>query len=133
MVSRPPTLPAGRPRLFEFTVGITTAPNSTDQQMNFAVGRVTTTGTAASNPTPLSLDPGDVAAVSTAGITHSAEPTYASTFLIENAMNQRAAFRWVAAPGYEFVVPATAANGVAAKNVAITAAAVMKATLMWFE
>jgi len=123
-----------RPRLFEFQVGLTTAPNSTDQQLEFLLGRTTTTGTAGSNPTPLPVDPGDVAAVATAGITHSAEPTYtASSFLADQAMNQRAMFRWVAVPGYEFLAPATASNCLGLKNVAITAAAVITGTCMWFE
>lgn len=123
-----------RIRVFEFSVGLTTAPNSTDQQLEFAFGRWTTSaGTAGSSPTPLAIDPGDVAAVATAGITHSAEPTYASTFLFDNAMNQRAMFRWVAVPGFEFVNPATATTGLGLKNVAITASSVMTGTVMFFE
>ena len=59
-----------RIRVFEFSVGMTTAPNSTDQQLEFGIGRWTTSaGTAGSAPTPLAIDPGDVAAVATAGIT----------------------------------------------------------------
>lgn len=122
-----------RPRIFEFAVGITTAPNSTDQQLEFAVGRTTTAGTAGSNPTPLAIDPGDVAAVATAGITHSAEPTYAATYLMDQAMNQRAMFRWVAVPGFEFVIPATASNCCGVKNVAVTATSIITGTLMFTE
>ncbi len=123
-----------RPAIFEFSVGLTTAPNSTDQQLDFAVQRFTVAGTAASNPTPLPVDPSDVAAVATAGITHSSEPTYTSTgILFENAMNQRAMFRWVAVPGYEFKTPATTANGIGVKNVAITATSIILATVMFFE
>lgn len=122
-----------RIRIFEFAVGLTTAPNSTDQQLEFAVGRTTTTGTAGSNPTPLAIDPGDAAAVATAGITHSAEPTYASTYLMDQAMNQRAFFRWVSVPGQEFVIPATASNCCGLKNVAITATSVVLGTFFWTE
>ena len=122
-----------RPRLFEFAVGLTTAPNSTDQQLEFAVGRITAAGTAGSSPTPLPIDPGDVAAVATGGITHSAEPTYAATYLMDMAMNQRAMFRWVAVPGFEFLAPATAANGIGLKNVGITATSVILGTAMWME
>ena len=122
-----------RPRIYEFSIGTNTAPNSTDQQFSFAAGRTTTTGTAASNPTPNPVDPGDVAAVATAGITHSAEPTYAATLLFSNAINQRGMFRWVAVPGYELVVPASANNCFGLKLVAITAAAVPLGTVMFME
>lgn len=125
---------AVRPKLYEFAVGLTTAPNSTDQQLEFALQRFTAAGTAGSSPTPLPVDPGDVAAVATAGITHSAEPTYTSTgILFDQAINQRGMFRWVAQPGFEFMAPATAANGLGLKNVAITATSVILGTLCWFE
>jgi len=123
-----------RPRIFEFAAGIATAPNSTDQQLDFALQRFTAAGTAGSSPTPLPIDPGDVPAVATAGITHSAEPTYTATgILFEQTMNQRAMFRWVAVPGMEFMAPATAANGIGLKNVAIAVTAVMTGTVMWVE
>lgn len=123
-----------RPRLFEFLVSILTAPNGTDQQLNFALQRFTAAGTAGSSPTPVPSDPADVAAVATAGITHSAEPTYtAASALMNQCMNQRAMFRWVAAPGYEFMAPATAANGLGLKNVAIAASSIVHGTLMWME
>lgn len=122
-----------RPRIFEFSNGLSTAPNATDQQYGIAAGRTTTTGTAASNPTPNPNDPADVASVATAGITHSAEPTYAATYLFSNYFNQRAAFRWVAVPGYEWVIPATTSNCFGLKLLAITAAAVLNGTVMFME
>jgi hypothetical protein len=123
-----------RPRLFEFAVSVLTPPNATDQQLNFALQRFTVAGTAASAPTPLPLDPADVAAVATAGITHSAEPTYtAGGALLNQCINQRSLFRWVAAPGYEFMAPATAANGLGLRNVSITATSIIHGTLMWME
>lgn len=122
-----------RPRIYEYSVGLTTAPNSTDQQLEFAAGSTTTTGTAGSNPTPKPNDPGDVAAVATAGITHSAEPTYAATYFDDQAENQRAMFRWVAVPGYEYIIAATASNCFGLKNVAITAAAVVTGAVKWTE
>lgn len=124
-----------RPHLFEFLVGIATAPNATDQQLEFCVGRFTAAGTTAgSAPTPLAIDPGDTAAVSTAGWTHSAEPTYtAGGNLMDQWMNQRAMFRWVAVPGYEFMAPATAANGIGLYNKSVAAACVVNGTLMFTE
>lgn len=112
--------------LSEFTVGVRTNPNATDQQLEFAVGTTTTAGTAGSNPTPKPLDPADpVAAVATAGITHSAEPSYAATYFMDTDMNQRGLFRWVAETGFELGGSAVASNTIAGKNVGITAAAVI--------
>lgn len=123
-----------RIRVYELEVGLTTAPNATDQQLEFGAGRFTAAGTAGSAPTPNPIDPADVASTATAGITHSAEPTYAATYLMDNAENQRAFFRWVwNGPGYEWVMPATAANGFGVKNIGITAAAVVLGTVAFFE
>lgn len=123
-----------RIRVAEFSVGMTTAPNSTDQQLEFGLGRWTTSaGTAGSAPTPNPVDPADVASVATAGITHSAEPTYASTYFMDQALNQRAMFRHVAIPGFEFVNPATATTGVGLKNIAVTATTVVLGTILFFE
>lgn len=123
-----------RPRLYEFNVGISTAPNTTDQQFQYAVGRFTVAGTAGSSPTPLPVDPADVAATATAGITHSAEPTYtAGGSLIQQWINQRGGFRWVAVPGEEWMAPATAANGLGLYLVSIANAAVIQGQMLWRE
>lgn len=112
-----------RPLLAEVTVGVRTNPNATDQQANFALGNTTATGTAGSTPTPKPIDPQDVAAVVTAGITHSAEPTYGSTYFFDGDINQRGMYRWVAEIGFEVAGAASANNGLAGKLIAITAAA----------
>ena len=112
--------------LSECTIGVRTNPNATDQQVEFALGTTTTTGTAGSNPTPKPLDPADpIAAVATAGITHSAEPTYAATYFMDSDMNQRGLFRWVAETGFELGGSATASNTIAGKLVGVTAAVQM--------
>src|SRR5438874_2223858 len=81
-----------RAMLRRLNVGVRTNPNSTDQQFRFALGATTAVGTAGSSPTPKPNDPSDpVAAQCTAGITHSAEPTYAATYFIDTDLNQRAA------------------------------------------
>lgn len=122
-----------RPMVNYFAVGPTTAPNATDQNYEFIVARTTAAGTAGSSPTPLALDPGDAAAVATAAITHSAEPTYAATLLMQMYVNQRGTFQWYAAPGGEFIGSATSANGVALKLSAVTAAMVLDGTVQWRE
>lgn len=123
-----------RPRIFDAIFGSNATPGDTSAQ--HAITRFTAAGTtAASPPTPTALDPGDTASVSTAGWTHSAEPTYAATgsnlFLID--LNQRATFRYVASPGYELVAPATAANGLGARMVAATASLIFDYSIYFYE
>lgn len=122
-----------RPLLSEFTVGVNTAPNATDQFVQTRVGNTTAVGTAGSSPTPKPLDPQDVAAVCTAGITHSSEPTYGSTFFMDFGMNQRSLFRWVAEVGFEIAGAASANNGVAAKMAAVVAAVQISVVTHWKE
>ncbi len=62
--------------------------------------------------TPAAFDSGDPAATSVCGKNHSVEPTYAAVPLLDFSHNQRATFRWIAAPGEEIISPATAANGI---------------------
>lgn len=121
-----------RPAMFDVVVGCSATP--ADQATKLAVTRWTTSaGTAGSSPTPLVLDPGDVAALATAGITHSGEPTYASTNLLTISMNQRASFRWVSSPGYELKNPATATTGLGLQLVTATATTVYDGCVYWFE
>jgi hypothetical protein len=62
--------------------------------------------------TPQNLDPGSSTTEYDAGENHTIEPTYtAGAILLNVPLNQRATFRWVAAPGAEWVMPATASNG----------------------
>lgn len=121
-----------RIKLYDIAVGSSTTP--ADQTFQFTVGRFTAVGTAASNPTPLPLDPNEAAALSTVGITHSAEPTYtAGGSLLDLSINQRASFRWVAAPGSELMAPASANNGLGIVNTLASAALVLRVTGMYEE
>jgi hypothetical protein len=90
--------------------------------------RATAAGTTTA-VTPQALDPADAAAVTVAGENATVEPTYTSNaFLLTVALNQKATFRWIAAPGGELLIPATASNGIGIKtptagsSVAISAA-----------
>lgn len=121
-----------RPKIYDIVVGNSATP--ADQAANLALKRHTAVGTAGSSPTPQALDPGEVAALATLGAAHSAEPTYtAGASLLSISMNQRATFRYVCQPGYEFVAPATANNGLGLQLVAATATSVYDVTLSWFE
>ena len=62
--------------------------------------------------TPTNIDPASATTEYDAGENHTIEPTYTATLILLNIpLNQRATFRWVAAPGGELVMPATASNG----------------------
>lgn len=122
-----------RPLLNMLNIGFRTNPNTTDQQVQFQFGNTTAAGTAGSSPTPKPDDPQDVAAVSTAGITHSAEPTYGATFFIDTDFNQRASKEFGREFGREWAGSATASNGVAAKMTLVSVALVMSCTMGWRE
>jgi hypothetical protein len=104
-----------------------------DNAGEYFLQRYTAAGTSTS-VTPQALDSGDPAATATAGVNHSAEPTYTSNaVLLRLATNQRATFRWVAAPGYELKLPATAANGVGLLANAIAGSAIAMSYTILFE
>jgi hypothetical protein len=89
------------------------------------------TGTAAAGAP---LDSGDAAGLLTETVNNTIEPTVtAATQLVEVAVNQRASYRWVAAPGGELVVPATNTAGIGfrAKSPAYTSTCV--ATIHYIE
>lgn len=121
-----------RPCVFDIVPGNHATP--ADQSALFFLGRFTAVGTAGTNPTPQALDPAAVAATATAGQGHSAEPTYtAGATLLQLPLNQRATFRHVASPGYEFIAPATASNGLGWYLSTSTAALIADATIFWYE
>lgn len=122
-----------RPMIRSLGVGFRTNPNATDQQVNYQVGNTTAVGTAGSSPTPKPNDPQDVASVSTAGITHSVEPTYGSAFFIDHDLNQRGSKDWFFEEGRELCGAATASNGVAGKVKAVTAALQMSMVVQFRE
>jgi hypothetical protein len=116
-----------RAKIYDLILGSEGAP--ADVANLWELNRFTAAGTSTAF-TPLPLDPADAAAATVAGENHSAEPTYtAAAKLLEVALNQKATFRWVAIPGGELVIPATASNGIgirtptAGSSVAITAEA----------
>lgn len=101
-----------RPRLYDLVIASGASP--ADVATILHLERFTAVGTEDSGFTPLPLDPDDPASAADYGVgVFSVEPTYtASEVLMKIALNQRATFRWVAAPGSELVAPATADNGI---------------------
>lgn len=102
-----------RPMIYDYMISGNATP--ADNYGDYTWQRATTAGTAGSSFTPLPLDPADPASLASSGLAvFSGGPTLtASTFLGRVAVNQRATFRWVAAPGSELKIPATANNGLA--------------------
>lgn len=122
---------AVRPMVYDILVGSVATP--ADNAGEYFVQRYTAAGTSTAF-TPAALDSGDPASTATAGTNHSVEPTYTATaVLLRFATNQRATFRWVAAPGSELKAPATAANGFGLLQNAIGGAAVAMAYTLLFE
>ena len=99
-----------RPRVSDIVLSSSSTPNS--YSADFQIQRFSADGTGtAVTPTP--LDFADVASVSTSKHTYTVEPTYTSgEVLLLMAHNQQATVRWVAQPGFEFIIPALAGDGV---------------------
>lgn len=98
-----------RPRIYDVLFGTSGTP--ADNALNWLLQRFTAAGTS-SAATPVNLDPADPSALASGGQNHTVEPTYtAGAVLLDIDANQRSTQRWVASPGSEFVLPATAANG----------------------
>lgn len=97
-----------RGKLYDLIIGSEATP--ADNAFLWSLQRCTTAGTATA-VTPLPLDPADsTAATIVGGQNHTVDPT-GSTEIMRMPLNQRATFRWVAAPGSELLIPATASNG----------------------
>ena len=109
---------ATRPRrfkLYDLIFGSAEA-SPADGNSLWQVQRCTTAGTATA-VTPQALDPGDAATEMDANENHTTDPTLtANAILLSIGLNQRATFRWVAAPYGELVGPATASNGLAIRT-----------------
>lgn len=98
-------------KVYDVMVGTLGTP--ADQSYDFDISRQTAAGTA-TTITLLALDPADAACDTVGAANATAEGTITATssvFYI--GMNQRASYRWVAAPGSELVAPATNLAGFA--------------------
>lgn len=98
-----------RGKIYDVLVGTNGTP--ADNYMQWAIQRVTvpSTGTAI---TPPPLDPADAAATTVTVANSTTEGTVtAGSDQFYVGVNQRASYRWVAAPGSELVWPATSCAG----------------------
>lgn len=102
-----------RQKLYDILVGTNGTP--ADNYMEFDVSRQTADGTATSI-TPPPLDPADGAFGGASKANYTVEGTItAASSMFYIGMNQRASYRWVAAPGSEIVTPATNLAGFAVR------------------
>jgi hypothetical protein len=106
------TADATRPRrlrVYEISFGSEATP--ADAAILWTIQRCSAAGTSTS-VTPQNLDTASSTTEYDAGENHTVEPTYtAGAILLNIPLNQRATYRWIAAPGGELVLPATASNG----------------------
>jgi hypothetical protein len=122
-----------RCKLYDLILG---SDATADSAGEFVVNRSTTAGTGGSGLTEVPLDPLTVAATAaaTGGAWSTTEPAdTANTELLMIGMNQRATFRWVAAPGSELISLASANNGLFLRTVSHTATPNINATMLWEE
>lgn len=117
-----------RIKIYDWTVGSDAAPG--DTALTWRALRTSTAGTS-SAVTPSPLDLADAACVSVAGQAFTVNPTL-GVVLMDIPLNQRASFRWVAAPGSELVVPAVANAGIGFQTPVSTAIQV-RATALFQE
>lgn len=122
---------AVRPRLYDLVIGSPSTP--ADQAGSFLIRRNSTASTGGTSVTPSPIDPGDPASTSSAMVAPSMSAPTLGVTLFSFAMNQRATFRWVAAPGKELVAPATANNGLTLMNSVLTGAFNLSGVLQFEE
>lgn len=118
--------------IYDLIVGSDATP--ADNAAEYNLQRFATSNGTGTAVTPQPLDPADGVALLQGTEAHSAEPTYtAGGILLHWAQNQRATFRWVAAPGGELVVPATSDSGIGILCQGIAGSAVNMNYTMHYE
>lgn len=104
-----------------------------DNYLVYKADRQSTVGTGTS-ATPTPLDAGDAAALITGNVNSTIEPSVtANTQLLEIPVNQRASYRWVAAPGGELIVPATNTTGIGIRAKSASYTGTINAALHYWE
>jgi len=100
-----------RGKIYDILIGTNGTP--ADNYMEFDLSQQTADGTA-TTATPVKLDQADAAYLGVSKANYTAEGTITATSSVFYVgINQRASYRWVAAPGSEIVYPATNLAGYA--------------------
>lgn len=103
-----------RGKIYDLLIGTNGTP--ADNFVEWDISRCTTVSTAAAAGTLVAappLDAADAVAQSVATVNSTGAATISVPNIFYVGVNQRASYRWVAAPGSELVWPATSSNGFA--------------------
>jgi hypothetical protein len=121
------------PRVYDLIIGFD--PTPADKAFEFVMNRTTTVGVGGTALYEVPLDPLTAAAGTIAhGGTWGTDPVdTANTELLQIGMNQRATFRWVAAPGGELIAKAVAEEGLFLRTVTAGATANCNVTIHFWE
>ena len=104
-----------RIKLYDILIGTNGTP--ADNYIEWDVSRQTAAGSGGTTATAVPLDSADAAALTVCYIDPTSEPTVtANSSMFYVGVNQRASYRWVAAPGSEIVGPATNLAGMAGRG-----------------
>lgn len=95
-------------KVLDMMFGSGASPN--DGTFYLTLLRSTTAAGTSTGANPNPVDPADAAAISTAGVTFTVNPTL-SVAIWDQGFNQRSTLRWFAAPGEEFTCAAVQFNG----------------------
>lgn len=109
--------------MWEFTIGPSAAPNSTDCPIQWDISIQTAAGTASAlTANPKDTSGGDAAALLTYLANYTAEPTVtANSSVFNEALNQRQGWRWNALDQSRcFMIPAVNAKGLACRALSPT-------------
>lgn len=122
-----------RVKVYDLILGSDATP--ADNAAEYNLSRYTGDGTPGSVVVPKPLDFADPVALADAGEgVYTIEPVYTADEIMLNwSQNQRATFRWVAAPGGEIICPATTDSGVGIESITVAGAAVNTTATMHFN
>lgn len=121
-----------RPRIYDINSGSDATP--ADAGVKFGFSRTTVNFGTPAAFTPVALDPADPASLALFSAPGGTAPTITATSnILTWTQNQRATFRWIAAPGGELVIPATAAAGICLLSIVASATANYAWGVHWEE
>ena len=133
-----PVIQLRRAKVYDVLVGTNGTP--ADNAMIWSIQRATAGSTSAYtgyvSSVALALDQADSTPASAVWANSSAEGGYtftATTFPWYVGVNQRASYRWVAAPGSEIVLPAVSSAGLVLRTKSPGYTSTATASIMWSE
>ena len=106
-----------RGKIYDLLIGTNGTP--ADNFVEWDISRVTTVSTSAAAGTLVAappLDPANAVALTVCTVNSTGSATISVPNIFYVGVNQRASYRWVAAPGSELVWPATSSNGFALRG-----------------